>query len=153
MNDSGLVFDGHLVINTNFETNDPNIMAAGTFTKYKRVLYANQYRHENYSTEEIGEVIAEKLIEKISGKEEEKKKAAEENLRSELSAVVPQFKQPKAQYSVVLGDYNFLYIRNPGTKLPHQAEKCQKDYVSNFKNVSTVIFKYVIFKYFREWIL
>ena len=44
-----MVFDGRLVIDANFYTNDPHVRAAGTLTKYSRKYHADgaNFRHEN----------------------------------------------------------------------------------------------------------
>lgn len=45
INNAGLVFDGRLVIERDCRTNDPNIYAAGTCTKYSRKYYADHMQH------------------------------------------------------------------------------------------------------------
>lgn len=54
VNDACLVFDGRLVIDANFHTNDVAIRAAGSFTKYQRIYHADQWTHANYNSREVG---------------------------------------------------------------------------------------------------
>lgn len=54
---SGLVFDGSLVIDPEFRTNDPFIFAAGTITKYSRRYYADEFSHEYQNLLEVGETV------------------------------------------------------------------------------------------------
>lgn len=55
---AGLVFDGQLVIDPKFRTNDPSVFAAGTVTKYRRQYYAECWQHKYYSSVEIGERVS-----------------------------------------------------------------------------------------------
>lgn len=55
---AGLVFDGQLVIDPEFRTNDPSVFAAGTITKYRRKYYAECWQHKYYSSVEIGERVS-----------------------------------------------------------------------------------------------
>ena len=48
-----LVYDGRLVIDSNFETNDPLIRAAGPLTKYQRRFYT-ELTHADFNSKEIG---------------------------------------------------------------------------------------------------
>ncbi|CAG5133003.1 unnamed protein product, partial [Candidula unifasciata] len=49
-----LVFDGRLVINASFHTNDVTVHAAGTLTKFRRSYYCDPWTHANYSSKEVG---------------------------------------------------------------------------------------------------
>ena len=53
VNNSGLVYDGRLVVDPMFRTSDPTILAGGTLTKYSRVHGACAPRHENYNAREV----------------------------------------------------------------------------------------------------
>lgn len=54
VNNSGLVYDGRLVVDPMFRTSDPTILAGGTLTKYSRVHGAGAPRHETYNAREVG---------------------------------------------------------------------------------------------------
>lgn len=57
-NDCCLVFDGFIVIDNSFHTNDSSIRAAGTVTKYKRKYYADQWVHSNFNSKEVGIAVS-----------------------------------------------------------------------------------------------
>jgi len=54
LNDACLVFDGKLVINSTFHTNDVAIRAAGPVTKFQRKYHAEPWTHANFNSKEIG---------------------------------------------------------------------------------------------------
>lgn len=62
INECGLVYDGGLVVGPLFETNDPCVFGAGPCTKYSRRLYAQQYLHKYYSSEDVGEAVCVKIL-------------------------------------------------------------------------------------------
>lgn len=59
---AGLIFDGSLVIDPEYRTNDPFIFAAGTVTKYSRKFYADVWQHKYYNSMEVGERVSRKEI-------------------------------------------------------------------------------------------
>lgn len=54
-NNSGLVYDGRLVVDTMFRTSDPAVLAGGTLTKFSRAYCtaADTPRHEEYNSREV----------------------------------------------------------------------------------------------------
>lgn len=52
-NNSGLVYDGRLVVDPNFNTTDCAILAGGTLTKFSRAYGADTPRHEMYNAREV----------------------------------------------------------------------------------------------------
>lgn len=52
-NNSGLVYDGRLVVDSMFRTSDPAVLAGGTLTKFSRVHGADALRHEKYNAREV----------------------------------------------------------------------------------------------------
>uniref|UniRef100_A0A8B9I3X5 Cilia and flagella associated protein 61 n=1 Tax=Anser brachyrhynchus TaxID=132585 RepID=A0A8B9I3X5_9AVES len=62
INDACLVFDGRLVIDTEFHTNDVSIRAAGSLTKYSRKYYADECTHSNFNSKEIGFELATSML-------------------------------------------------------------------------------------------
>ena len=54
VNDACLVYDGRLVIDANFHTNDVSIRAAGPLTKFQRSYHADQWTHANFNSKEVG---------------------------------------------------------------------------------------------------
>ncbi|KAJ3052486.1 hypothetical protein HK097_006189 [Rhizophlyctis rosea] len=61
INDSSLVFDGKLVIDKFYRTQDPFIYAAGTITKYSS-KYQAKWSHEVCDSREVGAKLAELLL-------------------------------------------------------------------------------------------
>lgn len=53
-NKACLVYDGKLVIDANFHTNDVAIRAAGPVTKFARKYYADHWTHANFNSKEVG---------------------------------------------------------------------------------------------------
>ncbi|KAF7690455.1 hypothetical protein HF521_012259 [Silurus meridionalis] len=52
INNASVVFDGRLVIDSNYHTNDSNIHAAGPLTKLSRRYYADQWSHSYFNSKE-----------------------------------------------------------------------------------------------------
>lgn len=53
-NNSGLVYDGRLVVDPMFRTSDPAVLAGGTLTKFSRVHGgAGVPRHEKFNAREV----------------------------------------------------------------------------------------------------
>ncbi|KAL2917552.1 hypothetical protein HK105_202835 [Polyrhizophydium stewartii] len=61
INNSCLVFDGRLVIDKHFRTDDPFIFGAGSVTKYAS-RYETKWSHANYDSREVGRRLAETLL-------------------------------------------------------------------------------------------
>lgn len=53
-NNSGLVYDGRLVVDPSFRTSDPAVLAGGTLTKFSRVHGTGAPRHEKFNAREVG---------------------------------------------------------------------------------------------------
>eukprot|EP00061_Rhincodon_typus_P015628 g43406.t1 len=62
INKACLVFDGKLVIDSTFHTNDITIRAAGSLTKYSRRYFADQWSHANFNSKEIGFQLAALML-------------------------------------------------------------------------------------------
>lgn len=62
INDACLVFDGKLVIDTEFRTNDVSIRAAGPLTKYSRRYCVDEWTHSNLNSKEIGAELAAAML-------------------------------------------------------------------------------------------
>eukprot|EP00240_Pyramimonas_obovata_P000386 CAMPEP_0118922898 /NCGR_PEP_ID=MMETSP1169-20130426/1648_1 /TAXON_ID=36882 /ORGANISM="Pyramimonas obovata, Strain CCMP722" /LENGTH=970 /DNA_ID=CAMNT_0006863827 /DNA_START=188 /DNA_END=3100 /DNA_ORIENTATION=+ len=67
LNDASVVYDGRLVVDHEFRTNDPDIYSAGTLAKFSR-RYANAtLPMENYNSREVGTMLAESVIRRFLG--------------------------------------------------------------------------------------
>lgn len=61
INDSGLVFDGRLVVNGEMRTTDPSILGAGSLCRFSR-RFMTAKLHEHYNSQECGELLANSLL-------------------------------------------------------------------------------------------
>ena len=52
------MYDGKLVIDAAFHTNDVAIRGAGTLTKYQRRYHAEQWTHANFNSKEVGNHVS-----------------------------------------------------------------------------------------------
>ncbi|TSP57654.1 Cilia- and flagella-associated protein 61 [Bagarius yarrelli] len=62
INNAHLLFDGRLVIDSNYHTNDRKIHAAGPSTKLSRRHYADQWCHLFFNSKEVGQELASMLL-------------------------------------------------------------------------------------------
>lgn len=111
-NDCCLVFDGFIVIDNSFHTNDSSIRAAGTVTKYKRKYYADQWVHSNFNSKEVGIALATemlKLFDPMSAAHLLTPKT--ENVDTDL---VPFYRTPKITGAILPGGYHYLHVTKPG---------------------------------------
>ncbi|TMW55487.1 hypothetical protein Poli38472_010369 [Pythium oligandrum] len=61
INESGLVYDGRLVVNGLMRTTDPSILAAGSLCRFSR-RFIHAKLHEHYNAKECGELLAASLL-------------------------------------------------------------------------------------------
>ncbi|CAB1342749.1 unnamed protein product, partial [Coregonus sp. 'balchen'] len=61
INDACLVYDGRLVIDTTFHTNDSTIRAAGPLTKFSRRYHADQWSHSSFNSREGREILTGRI--------------------------------------------------------------------------------------------
>ncbi|KAG6584602.1 adenylate kinase [Phytophthora cinnamomi] len=61
VNESGLVYDGRLVVDGHMRTTDAHVLGAGTLCRFSRRFIAAKM-HENYSSREGGELLARSLL-------------------------------------------------------------------------------------------
>ncbi|EFA04891.2 Uncharacterized protein C20orf26-like Protein [Tribolium castaneum] len=62
---SGLVFNGRLVIDKDYQTNDPSIYGAGPLTMYSKKYYAEHLSHKYYNPREIGYNLGSAIRKKL----------------------------------------------------------------------------------------
>ncbi|XP_055494965.1 cilia- and flagella-associated protein 61 [Leucoraja erinacea] len=109
INKACLVFDGKLVIDSTFHTNDITIRAAGPLTKYSRRYYADQWSHENFNSKEIGFQLAALMLHLFDPTLEQ---MTEPPL--ELDLLVPAYIGAKVKECALPGAYHYLLISKPG---------------------------------------
>uniref|UniRef100_A0A8C0F6I3 Cilia and flagella associated protein 61 n=1 Tax=Bubo bubo TaxID=30461 RepID=A0A8C0F6I3_BUBBB len=108
INDACLVFDGRLVIDTKFCTNDVSIRAAGPLTKYSRRYYVDEWTHSNFSSKEIGFELAASMLNIFDPTSKPFSKPPEGTDR-----LIPMYKGCKIKGGVLPGGYNYLCISKP----------------------------------------
>ncbi|KAL2726660.1 cilia- and flagella-associated protein 61-like isoform X2 [Vespula squamosa] len=113
---AGLVFDGRLVINPQFRTNDPFVFAAGNITKYSRKFQAELFEHKYYNGVEIGEKLG-KIIRKMVDVYQESRGRYINFDRSKSCLLLPEFRSPIIVSCILPGNFYYLHVINPGQKL------------------------------------
>ncbi|KAM6139598.1 cilia- and flagella-associated protein 61 [Phoenicopterus ruber ruber] len=108
INDACLVFDGRLVIDTEFRTNDVSIRAAGPLTKYSRRYYVDEWTHSNFNSKEIGFELAASMLNLFDPTPKPFSKPPEDTDR-----LIPTYKGCKIKGGVLPGGYNYLHISKP----------------------------------------
>ncbi|NXQ84020.1 CFA61 protein, partial [Nyctibius grandis] len=108
INDACLVFDGRLVIDTEFRTNDVSIRAAGPLTKFSRRYYAEEWTHSNFSSREIGCELATAMLSLFDPALKPFSKPPEGS-----GGLIPMYKGCKIKGGVLPGGYNYLHISKP----------------------------------------
>ncbi|KFQ92308.1 Uncharacterized protein C20orf26, partial [Nipponia nippon] len=108
INDACLVFDGRLVIDTEFRTNDVSIRAAGPLTKYSRRYYVDEWTHSNFNSKEIGFELAVSMLNLFDPTPKPFSKPPEGTDR-----LIPMYKGCKVKGGVLPGGYNYLHISKP----------------------------------------
>ncbi|XP_058034308.1 cilia- and flagella-associated protein 61 [Ahaetulla prasina] len=123
VNDACLVYDGRLVIDTNFHTNDVSIRAAGSLTKFSNIYYANEWTHSNFSSKEIGFQLAATMLNLFDPTLEPIFEPPED-----LDRLIPMYKGCKIQGGILPGKYNYLHVFKPGIPARLDVQESQPDY-------------------------
>uniref|UniRef100_A0A8B9KE83 Cilia- and flagella-associated protein 61 N-terminal domain-containing protein n=1 Tax=Astyanax mexicanus TaxID=7994 RepID=A0A8B9KE83_ASTMX len=108
INDACLVFDGRLVIDTAFHTNDCAIRAAGPLTKYSRRYYADQWSHTDFNSKEVGQELVSVLLPFFDPTLETPNNPAPAEDR-----LIPIHTQPKIRGGRLPGGYSYLHVAKP----------------------------------------
>ncbi|XP_035176848.1 cilia- and flagella-associated protein 61 isoform X5 [Oxyura jamaicensis] len=108
INDACLVFDGRLVIDTEFHTNDVSIRAAGSLTKYSRKYYADEWTHSNFNSKEIGFELATSMLNLFNPTLKPFSKPPEG-----MDNLIPMYKGCKIKGGVLPRGCNYLHISKP----------------------------------------
>ncbi|KAK5670871.1 hypothetical protein QVD99_002641 [Batrachochytrium dendrobatidis] len=111
INESSLVFDGRLVIDQHFLTNDPFIFGAGSVTKYAS-RYNTHWSHIHYDSKEIGTKLANIVLQIFDPTIQPQELVDYENL--------PEFKDAKKCEAMLPGSNYYITFDRP--HLPGQLE-------------------------------
>ncbi|XP_051909214.1 cilia- and flagella-associated protein 61 [Hippocampus zosterae] len=108
INSSFLVFDGRLVIDGAFRTNDAAIWGAGPLTKFSRSYYSDEWSHANFNSKEVGQELATMLLRHFDPTLE-----AHREIPGAADRLVPVYKRPKIQGGTLPGRLNYLCVTKP----------------------------------------
>ncbi|XP_032104012.1 cilia- and flagella-associated protein 61 isoform X2 [Sapajus apella] len=123
LNDACLVYDGRLVIDTSFHTNDIAIRAAGSLTKFSNRYYSNEWTHSNFSSKEIGFQLAAAMLYLFDPTLEPVTEPP-----ADLDRLIPMYKGAKIQGGILPGSYHYLHIAKPAIPTPLKTQMAQPDY-------------------------
>ncbi|XP_071403684.1 cilia- and flagella-associated protein 61 [Pithys albifrons albifrons] len=123
INDACLIFDGRLVIDAQFHTNDGSIRAAGPLTKFSRRYYREEWTHSNFSSKEIGFELAASMLSLFDPTPQPHSKPPEGP-----DGLIPMYKGCKVKGGVLPGGYNYLHISKPAVPIPLDAELALSDH-------------------------
>ncbi|XP_041911065.1 cilia- and flagella-associated protein 61 [Arvicola amphibius] len=124
-NDACLVYDGRLVIDTTFHTNDIAIRAAGSLTKFSNRYYSNEWTHSNFSSKEIGFQLAAAMLSLFDPTLEPITEPP-----ADLDRLIPMYKGAKIQGGILPGSYHYLHIAKPTIPSPLDVQRSQPDFGS-----------------------
>lgn len=120
-NDACLVFDGRLVIDANFCTNDPVIRAAGPLTKYARRYHAEDWsNHDGYNSCEIGFRLAMSVLPLFDPTLEAL--IEEHDPNDPYSKLTPIFSDCKVFHGFLPGNLEYLHVRKPGATQAYESQ-------------------------------
>ncbi|NWW42981.1 CFA61 protein, partial [Pedionomus torquatus] len=127
INDACLVFDGRLVIDNKFCTNDVSIRAAGPLTKYSK-RYVGEWTHSNCSSKEIGFELAASMLNLFDPTPKPFSEPPESTER-----LLPVYNNCKIKGGVLPGGYIYLHISKPEIPTHLDLELALCDYGMEFK--------------------
>ncbi|XP_044515434.1 cilia- and flagella-associated protein 61 [Gracilinanus agilis] len=123
LNDSCLVYDGRLVIDTTFHTNDITIRAAGPLTKFSNRYYANEWTHSSFSSKEIGFQLAATMLTLFDPTLEPVIEPP-----GDLDRLIPMYKGAKMKGGVLPGPFHYLHVAKPMIPTPLEVQISQGDF-------------------------
>ncbi|MBN3291106.1 CFA61 protein, partial [Polypterus senegalus] len=122
INDACLVYDGKLVIDSNFHTNDPAIRAAGPLTKFAQCYYADGWSHSIFNSKEVGYQLATILLPFFDPT------LPVEDPPEDPERLIPMYPVPKIQGCKLPGGYYYLHVAKPGLSTPLAAQMSHAKY-------------------------
>ncbi|KAL4649013.1 cilia- and flagella-associated protein 61 [Arapaima gigas] len=108
LNDACLVYDGGLIIDTAFCTNDPTIRAAGPLTKFARHYHTDAWSHAHFNSKEVGQALATALLPLFDPTLE-----PPTSLPENMDRLVPIYADAKIQGGKLPGGYSYLQVSKP----------------------------------------
>ncbi|XP_052767765.1 cilia- and flagella-associated protein 61-like [Mya arenaria] len=123
INDACLVYDGKLVIDAYFHTNDVCIRGAGSLTKFQRKYHAEKWSHANFNSKEVGIHLATEMLRLFDPTLEQQATPPEEQLN-----LIPIYRNPKIHGALLPGGYHYLHVKKPGLDVPLVEKMGQADF-------------------------
>jgi len=107
IHETGLVYNGRLIIKNNFQTTDDNIFACGKLSefshRYKNFSVGTSLRLDKYSGREIGQRLSKSLLEYMGVYTPEVNEEEEQDL--------PRFYMPIGVSAVLPNDLKYYHIK------------------------------------------
>jgi hypothetical protein len=130
INSCHLVYDGRLVIDNDFHTNDACIRAAGRMTKYKRAYYVDDWSHSCFNQKEIGVDLAYKMLKLVDpiliSNEDEDERTDSHRVATndpDEKVLIEQYRKPIVNYGILPGKYYYLHVTKPGLFVSYEEER------------------------------
>lgn len=123
INSACLVYDGRLVINASFHTNDVTVRAAGSLTKFRRKYHCEPWSHANFNSKEVGIALASEMLRLFDPTLDPQTEPPEEPLN-----LIPIYRSPKVVCAFLPGDYHYLHVHKPCVPTPLQELMDSPDY-------------------------
>ncbi|XP_028417535.1 cilia- and flagella-associated protein 61-like [Dendronephthya gigantea] len=123
INDSCLVYDGKLVVDKEFLTNDPAIRAAGPLTKFARRYHSESWTHANFNSKEVGKLLAESMMPLFDPTLQ-----SSTITKDNEASLVPVFKEPKIFSAILPGGFHYLQVGKPTLNIHLDSLMAQPDY-------------------------
>lgn len=135
MNSCHLVYDGRLVIDNDYHTNDACIRAAGRLTKYKRAYYVDDWSHSCFNQKEIGVDLAYKMLGLVDPVLIVNQELHDERTDSHRVAtndpdekvLIQLYKKPLVKSGILPGKYYYLHVTKPGLFVSYEEERVERE--------------------------
>ncbi|XP_066243088.1 cilia- and flagella-associated protein 61 isoform X1 [Saccopteryx leptura] len=125
LNDACLVYDGRLVIDKNFHTNDIAIRAAGSLTKFSNRYYSNEWTHSNFNSREVGFQLAAAMLNLFDPTLEPVTEPP-----ANLDRLIFMYKGAKVRGGILPGSYHYLHVTKPAIPTALEVQMAKPDYGS-----------------------
>ena len=129
-----MVYDGRLVIDNDFHTNDSCIRAAGRLTKYKRAYYVDSWSHACFNQKEIGVDLAYKILKLIDpvliSDEEYEEKTDSHRVATnqpDEKVLIELYRKPLAKFAILPGNFYYLHVTKPGLFVSYEEEQSERE--------------------------
>lgn len=109
-NSASLAVDGRLVVDHNHRTTDPAIFAGGSFTKFSRRYYADDYLPELYSGVDVGMHLANAMTPFLDPLTPPSDMPGYSGVESITDKLLPRYTAPKVTFGIVAGGLQLVHI-------------------------------------------